>query len=129
MPISSMVLARSMTFLSTRWAMIASIYDRPPAHKVGTARACDCDVRHKSALFGNAGFPPSSRRCAHDSPLSCDYISTTLLTTYRAYARWIRSLAHRGASPETLLKAEQGLASGGGRPYTLGPLVTCPGPQ
>src|SRR5260221_13207810 len=90
--------------------------------KVGTARACNCDVRHKSALFGNAGFPPSSRRCAHDSPLSCDYISTTLLTTYRAYARWIRSLAHRGPSPETILKAERGVASrGGGSEPLAGP--------
>jgi hypothetical protein len=56
--------------------------------------------------------PAIAHGAAYDK--SFDYRSTTLLTTYRAYARWIRSLAHRGASPETILKAERGVASCGG---------------
>src|SRR6516165_4713717 len=121
MPNTSMVFARSTSLLSTRWAMIASIYDCPPAQKLGTARARDCDLGHKSALLGKASFLPSSvhLRAIPHSP--CDYISTTLLTTYRDYARTIPSLAHRGASPETILKAERGVASCGRRLVTVGP--------
>src|SRR5215831_13092480 len=69
--------------------------------KIGTPQACDCDLRHKSAHFGNVSFPSLRRAFAHDSELPRDYRSTTLLTTKRIRAREIPSLAHRGASPET----------------------------
>src|SRR5262245_52394011 len=69
--------------------------------KIGTPQACDCDLRHKSAHFGNVSFPSLRRAFAHDSELPRDYRSTTLLTTKRVCAREIPSLAHRGASPET----------------------------
>src|SRR5262249_28637428 len=52
----------------------------PPNDKVGTARACDCDVRHKSALFWKREFPPFIRHLGTSRPLF-DYIPTTLLTT------------------------------------------------
>src|SRR6516162_2917192 len=41
-----------------------------------------------------------------------------VLTTYRLYARELPSLAHRGASPETIPKAERGVASCGRRLVT-----------
>ena len=43
-----------------------------------------------------------------------DYMLTTLLTTYRIYARTIRSLAHRGRVLETILKAEAWRPATGG---------------
>jgi hypothetical protein len=52
------------------------------------------------------------------------YTSTTLLTTYRVHATGFASSLIEGASPETILKAERGVASCGGRLVTA-----CPGRQ
>ena len=64
------------------------------------------------ALLGNARTRPRPRS---------DYMSTTLLTTYRVHATGFASSLIEGRLLETIPKAERGVASRGGRLVTARP--------